>query len=153
MGTFLTMEGLVDAVQAGTLDRRAAIDHIVLASPDIDIDLFRTQIELLPTSIRERMYLLISRDDRALLATRRVAGGVPRVGAADAALLEEFGVTVIDLSEIADSSAGSHSKFVGSPEVVQLIGAGLNRAGRFDQGASPGLDQLLLNVPIRIVGR
>ena len=153
MGTFLTMEGLVDAAQAGTLGRRGAIDHIVLASPDIDIDLFRTQITLLPTSIRERIYLLISRDDRALRASRRIAGGVPRVGAADVALLEGFGVTVIDLSEIADSSAGSHSKFVGSPEVVQLIGTGLNRAGRFDRGATPGLDQLLLNVPIRIVGR
>jgi hypothetical protein len=36
--------------------------------------------------------------------------------------------------------------------VVQLIGAGLNRAGRFDRGATPGLDQLLMNTPIRIFG-
>lgn len=152
MGTFLTMEGLVDAAQAGTLGRRGMIDHIVLASPDIDIDLFRTQIGYLPASIRGRMYLLISRDDRALLTSRVIAGGVPRVGAADAEALEGFGVTVIDLSEISDSSSGSHSKFTGSPEVVQLIGAGLNRAGRFDQGSTPALDQLLTDVPIRIFG-
>ena len=57
----------------------------MLASPDIDIDLFRTQIGLLPPSILERMYLLVSADDRALLMSRRIAGGVPRVGAADAA--------------------------------------------------------------------
>jgi esterase/lipase superfamily enzyme len=153
MGTFLTMEGLVDAAQAGTLGRRAQIDHIVLASPDIDIDLFRTQIGILPTAIRERMYLLISRDDRALRVSRRIAGGVPRVGAADAEALEEFGVTVIDLSEIDDSSTGSHSKFAGSPEVVRLIGAGLNRAGRFDRGTSPALGELLTDVPVRIFGR
>ena len=74
-------------------------------------------------------------DDRALRVSRRIAGGVPRVGAADAAELERLGVTVIDLSEIHNSSSGSHSKFAGSPEVVQLIGAGLNSVGNF--GAAP----------------
>jgi esterase/lipase superfamily enzyme len=152
MGTFLTMEGLVDAAQAGTLGTRAKIDHIVLASPDIDIDLFRTQIAFIPQRIRDRMYLLVSRDDRALRASRRIAGGVPRLGAADVAELEEFGLTVIDLSDITDSSSGSHSKFTGSPEVVQLIGAGLNRAGRFDQAGSSGLEQFRTGVGIRIFG-
>lgn len=153
MGTFLAMEGLVDAAKAGTLGRRAQIDHIVLASPDIDVDLFSTQVTFLPKAIRERMFILVSSDDRALRASRRIAGGVPRVGDADPAVLERYGVTVIDLSEVSDSSSGSHSKFTGSPEVVKLIGAGLNRAGRFHEGSGPGLDQLLGNVPIRVFGR
>ena len=152
MGAFLTMEGLVDAQQAGRLGRRKTINHIMLASPDIDIDLFRTQIGLLPQSIRERMYMFVSRDDSALRMSRRIAGGVPRVGAADAVELEQFGVTVIDLSEIADSNSGSHSKFAGSPEVVQLIGAGLNAAGHFGESTTPGLDRMLKDVPIRIFG-
>jgi esterase/lipase superfamily enzyme len=150
MGTFLTMEGLVDAQNAGTLGSRARIDTIMLASPDIDIDLFRAQIAQLPRPIVEKMYLLISQDDYALRMSRRIAGGVPRVGAANAAELENLGLTVIDLSEIDDTNAGSHSKFAGSPEVVQLIGAGLNSAGRFDERTELGLDQLLLGVPIRI---
>jgi esterase/lipase superfamily enzyme len=150
MGSLLVMEGLVDAQQAGYLGRRATIDHIVLASPDIDIDLFRTQIGLLPPSIRERMYLFVSNDDSALRVSRVIAGGVPRVGAADTAELEQLGVTVIDLSDIDDSGSGSHSKFAGSPEVVQLIGAGLNSVGRFQR--TPGLDELLAGVPIRILG-
>jgi esterase/lipase superfamily enzyme len=154
MGTFLTMEGLVDAQLAGRLDRTGIrIGTIMLASPDIDIDLFRTQISLLPTAIRERIYLLVSKDDSALRVSRRIAGGVPRVGAADTAELEQFGLTVIDLSEIGDSSSGSHSKFAGSPEVVQFIGAGLNSAGRFDEPGAPVLGELLANTPIRIVGR
>jgi esterase/lipase superfamily enzyme len=82
-----------------------------------------------------------------------IAGGVPRVGAADAAELEQLGVTVIDLSEIDDSSAGSHAKFAGSPEVVQLIGVGLNNAGRFDEASTPALGRLLAEVPIRILGQ
>jgi esterase/lipase superfamily enzyme len=152
MGAFLLMEGLVDAQQEGYLGRRATIDHVMLASPDIDIDLFRTQIGLLPPAFREKMYLLVSADDGALRLSRRIAGGVPRVGAADTVELEELGLTVIDLSEIDNSSSGSHSKFAGSPEVVQLIGAGLNSAGRFGEGTTPGLDQILAEVPIRILG-
>jgi esterase/lipase superfamily enzyme len=153
MGTFLTMEGLVDGAQTGRLDRRAAsINHIVLASPDIDLDLFRAQLGQLPPAIREKMYLLVSKDDGALRASRLIAGGVPRVGAADAEELEVLGVTVIDLSEIEDSSSGSHAKFAGSPEVVRLLGAGLNRAGRFGEQNTPALNQILAGAPIRILG-
>ena len=152
MGAFLMMEGLVDAEQAGYLGRRKTINHFILASPDIDIDLFRTQIGQLPQAVRDKMYILVSKDDSALRLSRRIAGGVPRVGAADAQELERLGPTVIDLSEIDNSSSGSHSKFAGSPEVVRLIGSGLNTAGRFGDSATPGLDRILEGVPIRIVG-
>jgi esterase/lipase superfamily enzyme len=152
MGTFLTMEGLVDAQQSGRLGTRGQIDQIVLASPDIDIDLFKTQIALLPRSVVDRIFILVSKDDSALRISRRLAGGVERVGAADADDLDELGVTVIDLSEIEDSSSGSHSKFAGSPEVVKLIGAALNSGATIDGGTVPGIQSLLQNVPIRILG-
>jgi esterase/lipase superfamily enzyme len=153
MGGFLTMEGLVEAQQRGVLGKRRTIDHIVLASPDIDIDLFRTQLAQLPQPIIERMYLLVSEDDGALRVSRRIAGGIPRVGSANTAELEGLGVVVIDVSEIEDSTSGSHSKFAGSPEVVRLIGAGLNRSGSLaDDGPSPVLGRLLEGVPIRIIG-
>lgn len=151
MGAFLTMEGLVDAQLAGRLDQRGAIESIVLASPDIDLDVFRTQLAVLPLAFREKIFLLISEDDGALRFSRAIAGGVPRVGAADAEELEAFGLTVIDLSDIEDSSAGSHAKFAGSPEVVQLIGAGLNTVGGFGESASPSMLELLAQVPIRII--
>lgn len=152
MGSFLTMEGLVDAAQEGRLGTRGTIKHVMLASPDIDIDLFRTQLAQLPRSFVERIYLLVSADDAALRVSRRIAGGVPRVGAADTAELEKLGVTVIDLSQISDSSSGSHSKFAGSPEVVRLIGAGLNSAGRFGETSTPTLAGLLGGAPITILG-
>lgn len=152
MGTFLTMEGLVDAQQEGRLGRRNAIDTVMLASPDIDIDLFRTQLAQLPPAIIKKIFVLASKDDKALRFSRIIAGGVPRVGAADAAELEKLGLVVIDLSEIDDSSSGSHSKFAGSPEVVQFIGMGLNSAGRFGETGTPDLGTLLAKVPIRILG-
>lgn len=152
MGSLLTMEGLVDAAQEGRLGTRTTISNIMLASPDIDIDLFRTQLAQLPQPVIERIYLLVSADDAALRFSRKIAGGVPRVGAADTAELEKLGVTVIDLSQIRVSSSGSHSKFAGSPEVVQLIGAGLNSAGRFGDTPTPALTKLLSGVPITILG-
>lgn len=154
MGTFLTMEGLVKAEDEGKLGTRTRINNIVLASPDIDIDLFQTQVEELPPHILSKMYLLISQDDAALKLSRRIAGGVPRVGAADVQALEDFGVTVIDLGQVSDSNSGSHSKFAGSPEVVQLIGAGLNSNRRFGETAqSTRLDELLDGVPIQVFRR
>jgi esterase/lipase superfamily enzyme len=152
MGTFLTMEGLIHQQQTGRLGKGLPIDHIVLASPDIDIDLFRTQISALDPAIKKRVYLLISQDDAALRLSRRIAGGVPRVGAADALQLEKLGVTVIDLSKVEDSNSGSHSKFAGSPEVVRIIGSGLNSNRRFGQsGSSTTFQELLANTPIMIL--
>jgi esterase/lipase superfamily enzyme len=150
MGSLLTMEGLVDLHQSGTLNNKRLLNNIVLAAPDIDIDLFRSQLDQLALETRRKLYLLISKDDGALRLSSRIAGGVPRVGAADIASLEEFGLTVIDLSEISDLATGSHSKFAGSPEVVQLIGAGMNNVGRFGEDSSPVIEQVLRSSPIRI---
>jgi esterase/lipase superfamily enzyme len=152
MGAFLTMEGFSAAAQRGNLSSKTRISTIMLASPDIDIDLFRTQLAVLPESYVKKIYVLASADDAALRFSRRIAGGVPRVGAADAVELEKLGITVIDLSQVADSSSGSHSKFAGSPEVVRLIGAGLNSAGRFGNTPTPALTKLLSGVPIKILG-
>lgn len=153
MGAFLTMEGLVEAQQTGRLGKGKQIDNIMLASPDIDMDLFREQISQLSPAIVSKIYVLISGDDAALRISRRLAGGIPRVGAANAVELEDLGVVVIDLSKIEDSSSGSHTKFAGSPEVVKLIGAGLNSAGTFGENNATSLDSLLAGVPIRIFGR
>lgn len=150
MGTFLTMEGLVHAQLSGTLGQRKQIEHIMLASPDIDLDLFKTQIAVLPRWAVDRIYVLVSQDDAALRFSRRLAGGVQRVGAADADALGELGVTVIDLSAIEDSATGSHSKFAGSPEVVRLIGAALNSTGGIDSANVPTLERILSDVPIRV---
>lgn len=151
MGALLTMEGLVDAQLAGTLGSRKTINSIMLASPDIDVDLFRTQISQLPQSIRKNIYIFLSGDDRSLKLASFIAGGVPRLGASNAEELEPLGVTVIDLSDIKNSSSGSHSKFASSPDVVQLIGLGLNSSGRFDAGSNLGAREILASVPIRIL--
>lgn len=150
MGSFLTMETIVSADQSGRYNQTGRLQGIVLASPDIDFDLFRTQ--LAQTNLQhERFFVLVSQDDGALRASRLLAGGVDRLGNADVDEIGALGITAIDLSEIDDSRTGSHSKFAGSPEIVRLIGNGLNQAGDFGSRPQSVLDEVLGDLPIRVV--
>ena len=152
MGGFLTMEAIRDAVRSGNLNSSGKLENVILASPDVDLDLFRAQM----SDIGDRLanfYVLLSEDDSALRLSRVIAGGVPRVGASNAEELARLGVTVIDLTQINDSSSGSHSKFAGSPEVVQLLGNGMNQHSRFERdNARSAITGLIAGTAIVIVG-
>jgi len=145
------MEAIVTAELEGRFNSAGRLKNIVLASPDIDIDVFRSQLSQIDGSHRG-FFVLTSSDDKALGFSRTIAGGINRVGDADPDELAALGVTVIDLSNIEDSSSGSHSKFAGSPEVVQLIGTGLNTSGRFGERSTGAVNDLLDGLPILVVG-
>ena len=119
---------------------------IVMASPDIDIDVFKTMI----TSLGYRanpVFVLVSRDDRALRFSRRIAGGKARVGGIENdAELTSLGVVVIDLTDVQGQDSVNHDKFAQlaqfGPQLVnaleqgtmsrnkQSIGGRLGNAGR-----------------------
>ncbi len=103
----------------------AKVKHVVLASPDIDIDVFRRQfMEMGPQ--RPHFVILTSTRDKALGASRWLSGGIDRVGGTDLRpyepVLEELGVSVIDTSAVATSDPLGHNTFAGSPEIVRLLG-------------------------------
>lgn len=150
MGALLVMEGIVQADLAGRFDRSGRLGAVILAAPDIDVDLFDAQLAQIETDI-SKLYVLVSRDDAVLKVSRALSGGVARVGSADAEHLAQLGVVVIDLSEVGDSAAGSHTKFAGSPEVVRLIGQGLNRRHLNPDIEARPLRDLVSGLPIRIV--
>ena len=79
MGTFLVMEAGRQVSLTTGLNPTGKAKNVVLAAPDIDLDLFVSQISRFPKRYR-RVVVLVSQDDKALLASRRVAGGVARVG-------------------------------------------------------------------------
>lgn len=151
MGSLLTMEAILQADLEGRFDRTGRLNSIILASPDIDIDLFRAQLSQIKTEFKGTKVVFVSQDDAALDLSRTISGGIERVGNSNAEELAKLGIVVIDLTKIEDSTSGSHSKFAGSPEVVQLIGRGLNSSENFGQAEQAGLDDLLVGVPIRIV--
>lgn len=120
MGNLVTLETMSTMVKSG-FQSKTPLNSVILASPDVDIDLFREHMRVLGP-IRDRMFVLISRDDRALRLSRTIAGGVNRAGDADPESVARLGVAVLDLSKINDTSSANHSKFADSPDIVQLIG-------------------------------
>ena len=134
MGGWLAMEALRQlAIRERGLPSK--IRNVVLASPDVDIDVFGRQLDDIGQSVGRarvksaaRFTVFASSDDRALQVSRRLAGGVQRLGAAAVVAepyrseFERRGVTLIDLSGIRVDDELNHNKFAESPEIVQLIG-------------------------------
>jgi esterase/lipase superfamily enzyme len=124
MGTWLAAEALRDiAMREKSIP--AKIKNVILASPDIDIDVFRRQFIEMGLK-RPHFAILTSTRDKALEVSRFLSGGVDRVGGSDlrpyAATLEDLGVSVIDTSSIASSDPLGHNAFADRPEIVRLLG-------------------------------
>jgi esterase/lipase superfamily enzyme len=126
MGTWLAVESLRQmAIRDGRV--AAKIDNVILASPDIDVDVFARQWTEMGEK-RPQFTIFVSQDDRALAASRFISGDVQRLGAINPAdepyrtQLEKAGITVIDLTKVKSGDRLNHGKFAESPQVVQLIG-------------------------------
>ena len=134
MGTWLATEAL-RGVAMREKSIPAKVRNVVLASPDIDIDVFRRQlIEMGPK--RPHFTILTSTRDKALEVSSWLSGGVERVGGSDprpyAPLLDQLDVSVIDTSSIASKDPIGHNAFADSPEIIRLLGrrlAGQSLAG------------------------
>lgn len=124
MGAWLAMEGLRQmAIRRGKLP--AKIQNVILASPDVDIDVFASQWRALEGP-KASFTLFVSRDDRALQLSRSIAGGVDRLGLINPEdhyeRLNKAGIAVIDLTAMRGDDALNHGRFAALPDVVQLIG-------------------------------
>jgi esterase/lipase superfamily enzyme len=129
MGTWLAMESLRQmALRDGKVSPK--IDNVILASPDLDVDVFARQWTELGDD-RPKFTIFVSQDDRALAVSRFISGGVARVGQIDPSAepyrtkLERAGIAVIDLTKVKTEDSLHHGKFAESPEIVQLIGTRL----------------------------
>ena len=122
MGNWLTMETLRQLAIAGDRDLGGKLGYVVLASPDIDVDVLKKQMERYGKPDRP-FAVLLSDDDRALKISRLIAGDKARVGDySDAEDLASLGVTVVDLTSIKSSDRLNHAKFADNPILVQLLG-------------------------------
>ena len=141
MGNFVTMEAIRGVTSRRGFNTHGKVRNIVLAAPDIDIDLFQMQVRSIPEDQRN-FFVLTSSDDRAL-ATSRLIARRSRAGQVPPEILAKLGINVIDLSQVKDTSSLAHTKFVDSPEVVQLLG---NRVLAGDSFAEPssGVEALLV---------
>lgn len=145
MGGWLTVEALRQLRLSGrgdVLDRLT----VVLASPDIDIDLFRKQMTTVGP-LSPPMTILTSPDDRALLVSNRLSGVYGRVGALDVSdprvqkIARDARVAIVDISSLEATDGFSHDRYVGLASVYRELaasgragpqrGLGIRQAGAF----------------------
>ncbi|TCL74587.1 alpha/beta hydrolase [Rhizobium sp. BK251] len=118
MGAYVVTEALRDLALRGRTKTLERLGGVVLASPDIDVDVFQSQIEDIG-DIPRPFTIVVSRRDRALGISRRLAGGHPRVGSgSDIAMLQEREIGVIDVSDV---DGGRHSVFATSQTLMDVV--------------------------------
>ncbi|WP_342239064.1 alpha/beta hydrolase [Inquilinus sp. OTU3971] len=137
LGGFLTMEAVRQLKMEGRADTLAKL-QVVLAAPDIDIDVFRSQLlDIGP--MKTPITLLVSKGDKALALSNLLGGERGRVGSIDiddpvvqeAARAERL--RVIDISSLKSADGLGHDRYA----ALAKFGGELARAENA-HGASPG---------------
>lgn len=115
MGGFLSMEVARQLKLEGRDDVLAKL-QIVLAAPDIDVDVFQSQLHDIGR-IPNPVVLLVSKSDSALSISSFVSGERPRVGQLDIKdpLIQQTAkdkhLTVIDISSLKSSDGLGHDRY------------------------------------------
>lgn len=153
MGNWTALEALRQmAIRKGRLSPK--IKEVMLAAPDVDVDVFRRQVEEIGPN-HPPFTLFVSRDDDALAVSRRVWGDRTRLGAIDPNAepirsdLERAKVVAIDLTDAKSSDALNHSKFA-TAGVVQAIGRRL-AAGQTLHDGQAGIGERIGGVAVGAV--
>lgn len=148
MGNWLTMETLRQLSIAGDRKTLGRLGTIVMAAPDIDMDVFRTQIARL-RALTARIVLYASRDDYALDLSRRLFGGKIRAGAnTDLGQFRALGIEAHDLSDVAGGIGRNHNKAFGDSTTIAAIGRAIS-----DGAGSARQQGSSLNERIETMGR
>ncbi len=164
MGNWVTVEAFRQIRISGDLPPASKIGTILLAAPDIDIDVFKSQLRRFGKP-QKPFYVVLSKDDRALFLSKTIAGGVTRVGdSSDTAELTALGATVIDLTDVKANDATNHDKFVQlasvGPELRSILTRGVpsdHRVGDASERAVSGVGSVvalplsILGAPVRII--
>jgi esterase/lipase superfamily enzyme len=126
MGSWLAVE----AVRQIALEHSGVpskITNLILASPDLDLGIFRRQVEDMGPN-RPQITVFISQNDRALHLSQFISRG-SRLGAIDLSregyqreIGQLDGITVLDLTALNSGDRINHAVYATSPDVVRLIG-------------------------------
>ncbi|HUI20170.1 MAG TPA: alpha/beta hydrolase [Methylocella sp.] len=146
MGNWVTLEALRQmAIRDGRVAEK--IRDVMLAAPDVDVDLAREQISGMGSK-KPRFTLFTSLDDHALALSRKF-WGEPRLGAIDPnqepekTVLAREGIDVIDLTGISSPDELHHGTFAQNPRIVELIGRSI-ASGQTLTDAKVGVGEQIL---------
>lgn len=138
MGSWLTVEALRQLRLQG---RHSVLDRleVVLAAPDIDIEVFRSQLAVIGR-MKSPITVLVSKDDVALRVSSKIAMSRERAGSIDVAdplvadAARRYHVRVVDISSLSSDDDFNHGRFVTLDAHLKASSdarAGLKGAGAF----------------------
>jgi len=119
IGTMVTMEALRQLHAVHGDASAARIGAIVLASPDVGMDVCASSVERIG-ALAPNIIVITATNDRALALSRWIAGGITRVGAAEKARLTRLGLRVDDASQLGWGIV-NHDLFLSNSHVRQAI--------------------------------
>lgn len=118
MGNWVTVEALRQIQISGDKLPSSQMGNIILASPDIDVDVFKTQLKRFGKP-KKPFIVIVSRDDKALGFSDFIAGGKPRLGAyTNDAELVSLGAVVVDMTDVKGTDGFNHGKFTQLAEMA-----------------------------------
>lgn len=160
MGNWVTVEAFRGIRISGAAKNVAPkLGTIVLASPDIDIDVFRSQMRRIGVP-KKPFLVVLSRDDRALAASRLIAGNEQRLGDyKNAADLTKFGAVVVDLSDLKGQDSFNHDKFAElaqmAPQLKEVLAQGVGKKETIDEvnpvNSAPDVVKTVISLPFAVV--
>lgn len=119
MGNWVALEALRGrAMRGGQTAASLKADklkNLMLVAPDVDVDVFRTQIQRMG-SARPRIALFVSQDDSALGLSKIIWGDVPRLGDVDPGQepyrseFERDHIQVFDLTKLQQPGDDAHDR-------------------------------------------
>lgn len=143
MGTWLTMEAMRGLAISGDRELGGRLGDVVLASPDIDVDVFKSQMHRYGVPKRP-FFVLLSDDDRALRLSSLISGQQPRLGEyRDAKDIAGLGLIVVDLTQAKAGDGLNHTKFADNPALVAILGERLRLGDRFTEADAADAPQLI----------
>jgi esterase/lipase superfamily enzyme len=127
MGAQVTLEALRQMALTGAPRFFDKLNAVALLSPDVDVDLFRSEVT--PLAYMDIPWIIfVSSHDRALRVSSLIRGRQARLGSlADATAIADLDVTIIDMSALEGDPLG-HSVVASSPVMISLV-QGLGRYG------------------------
>jgi esterase/lipase superfamily enzyme len=131
MGNWIALEALrgrsIRVGQTASSVRTDKLKNVMLVAPDVDVDVFRTQIQRMGNA-RPRIALFLSQDDQALSLSKNIWDGVARLGDVDPTQepyrteFERDGILIFDLTKLETPGGNAHDRaFEDDTSVMGMI--------------------------------
>ncbi|MEO0381024.1 MAG: alpha/beta fold hydrolase [Pseudomonadota bacterium] len=143
MGSSLLMETFrqLEIAQPGWVGRN--IRGVILMSPDLNVDVFRSQFKQI-RDVPDPFVVIVSRKDAILRISSRLRGQKTQLGnISNTDEIADLPITVIDVSDFSDPKSGNHFVAGGSPALIQLV----RRSADIDRGFLRGSNTGVVLIP------